>query len=85
VLDQHVLAGDAHVGRAVLHVGRRVSGTHDDQAHIGPVGADDQLAGGFRVVGGRDPCGGKQRQGFFENSALRKGKRYAVQDGDLSA
>ena len=35
VLEQHVLAGDAEVGGAVLHVGRHVGRAHDDEAHVG--------------------------------------------------
>jgi hypothetical protein len=35
MLDQHVLAGDAEVGGAVLHVGRHIGGADDDHAHIG--------------------------------------------------
>jgi hypothetical protein len=31
MLDQGVLACNAQIGRAVLHVGRRVGGAHDDQ------------------------------------------------------
>ena len=85
MLDQGVLAGNAQIGCTVLHVGGRVGGAHDDQAHVIAVGTDDEFTRGLRVVGGGDPGGGKQRQGLFENSALRKGKRNAVQDDDLSA
>jgi hypothetical protein len=45
VLDQHVLAGHAEVGAAVLHVGRHVGGAHEHDAHVGLVGRQDQLAG----------------------------------------
>ena len=54
VLEQHVLAGDADVGRAVLHVGRHVGRAHDHHRHARPVGADDQLARGLRILGRND-------------------------------
>jgi hypothetical protein len=76
VLDQHVLAGDAEVGRAVLDVGRRIGGAHDDQAHIGAIGVEDEFARGFRIVGRHDACRRQQRQGFLEDAALGEG------DGD---
>ena len=37
VLDEHVAAGDAEVGAAVLHVGGSVGGTHHDEAHVAPL------------------------------------------------
>ena len=50
VLDQHVAAGDAEVGAAVLHVGGSVGSAHHDQAQVAPVGADDELAGVLGVL-----------------------------------
>jgi len=77
VLVQHVLAGDAEVGGAVLHVGRDVAGAHDDQPHVGAVGADDELARGLGVLGRRDPRRRQQRQRFFKDAALGQGQRDA--------
>ena len=81
MLDQHVLAGHAEVGGAVLDIGRHVGGADDDDAHIGPVGADDQLARGFRVLVRHDPCGRQQRQGFVEDASLRQGDGDGRHDG----
>ncbi len=57
MLHQHVLAGDAQIGRAVLDIGRHVGGADDDQLHVGQVGVEDQLAAGLeRIVGGAMPA-----------------------------
>eukprot|EP01034_Spumella_vulgaris_P034042 gene34041-41981_t len=62
MLDQHVLAGHAEVRRAVLHIGRHVGGAHDQHAHIGVVGGQDQLARSFRILGDGDAGCFQQRQ-----------------------
>jgi hypothetical protein len=54
MLQQHILAGDAHVRRAVLHIGRHIRGAHDDDAHVGAIGGDDQLARLLRIFGRHD-------------------------------
>ena len=54
MLDQHILAGHAKIGSTVLHIGRHIRGPHNDQSHIGAIGADDQLARGLRVLGRPD-------------------------------
>jgi hypothetical protein len=71
---QHVLAGDAHVGGAVLHIGRHIGSAHDDQTHVVAVGADDQLARRFRIFGRHDAGRRQQRQGFLEDAALGQGE-----------
>ena len=38
VLEQHILAGDAQIGRAILHIGRHIGCAHDDDADFGAVG-----------------------------------------------
>ncbi len=76
VLVQHILARHADVRRAVLHVGRHVAGAHDDQAHIGTVGRQDQLARRLRVFQRDDARRFQQRQGFFEDAA------FGQRDGD---
>ena len=43
MLQHHVTAGDAQVGRAVLHVGGHVAGPHDQQPQAGIIGGQDQL------------------------------------------
>ena len=74
MLEQHVLAGDAEVRGAVLDVGRHVGGAHDDEAHVGAIGCNDQLARGLRIVVRRDAGRGQQRQGLIEDAALRRGR-----------
>ncbi len=78
VLEQHILAGHAEVGRAVLHIGRHVGGAHDDHAHARVVGRQDQLARAFRIFGDRDAGRLQQRQGFLENAALGQGQRQLL-------
>jgi len=56
VLQQHVLAGDTELGRTVLHVGRHVGSAHDHDSHLRILGADDQLAGSFRISSGAMPA-----------------------------
>ena len=72
VLDQHVAAGHAQVGAAVLDVGRHVGRAHEHHAHLGLVGREDQLAGAVRVFQHGDARGRQQRQGLFEDAALGK-------------
>jgi hypothetical protein len=78
VFVEHVLAGDAEVGGAVLDVGRDVAGAHDDEPHVGAVGADDELARGFGVLGRRDAGRRQERQGFFKDAALGQGEVIPV-------
>ena len=73
VLEQHVLAGHAEVGSAVLHVGRHVRSAHDDQPQVGIAGGQDQLARSADRGVHRNARGGEQRQGFVEYAALRQG------------
>ena len=75
VLDQRVLAGHAEVGAAVLDIGRHVAGAHQHDAHVGPVGADDQLARLLRILGDLDPGGREQRQRLVEDAALGQCQR----------
>ena len=77
MLVEHVLAGDAEVGGAVLHVGRRVGRAHEDQAHVGAARGDDELARGLRILGRRDARGVEQRQRFVEDPALGQRERDA--------
>jgi hypothetical protein len=78
VFEQDVLAGDAEVGSAVLHVRRRVGGADNDQAHIVAAGGNDQLARGFRILEWLDAGGRQKRQRLFKNSALREGDGDAI-------
>ena len=78
VLEQDILPGDAQIGAPVLDVGRDIGGTDHDDAHVGPTGADDELARGFRVLGRHDARGGQQRRGFLEDAPLREGDGDAV-------
>ena len=68
MFDQHVLAGNAQIRGTVLHVGRRIGSTHDDNAHIRTVGRNDQLARGFRIFQRFDARCRQQRQRLFENA-----------------
>jgi hypothetical protein len=70
MLQQHVLAGDAEVGGAVLHIGRHVAGADDDQLHARVVGVQDQLAAALGVVQRADAGGGQQRHGLLEDAPL---------------
>ena len=75
VLDQHVLARDAEVGRAVFDVGRHIGGAHDDHAQVRIRGRQDQLARGFRVLGDLDAGRRQQRQRLFEDTPFRQRER----------
>ena len=74
MLDQDVAPGHAKVGTAVLHIGRHIAGTHQHDAHVGLVGGQDQLAGGFGVFEHLDAGGLQQRQGFFKDTAFGEGQ-----------
>ena len=85
MLVEHVLARDAEVGGAVLHVGRHVGRAHDDEPHVGAVGGKDELARGLRILGGRDARGRKQRQRFVVDAALGEGDGNAGTAGTVRA
>jgi hypothetical protein len=70
VLVEHVLARDAQVGRAVLHVGRYVCRPDDDDPHVAAVGRQDQLPRSLGIFARRHACCGEERHGFIENAAL---------------
>ena len=44
VLDQHIFTGHAEIGRAVLHIGGHIRGANDEESHIRPIRANDELA-----------------------------------------
>ena len=73
VLHQHVLAGHAEIGGAMLNIGRHIGGTHDQQAHILQGGGDDQLATFIRVFGRHNASRRQQRQGVVENPTFGQG------------
>ena len=73
VLHQHILAGDAEIGRTMLDVGGHVGSADDQQTHIILSGRDDQLAALVRVLGGHDAGCGEQRQGIVEDAAFGQG------------
>ena len=77
VLEQHVLAGDARVGRAVLHVGRHVRWTHHEEADVGVARREDQLARSLGILVRDDARLREQRQRLVEDAALgeRDGER----------
>jgi len=75
MLGEHVLAGDAELGRAVLHVGRHIGRAHDDQAHAAPRGREDELARASGVLLRQRADARKQGTGFLEDPSL--GKRDA--------
>ena len=67
LLEQHVLAGDADVGRAVLHVGRHVARAHGHDADVG----EQQLAVVRAHLGGVDPEPVEQVERAVEERAAR--------------
>ena len=73
MLHQHVLPGHPQIGSAILHIGRHIRGAHHYQAHILPVGGEDQLAAVFRIFRRLNPCMGQQRQGLLEYAPLGEG------------
>ena len=56
VLEQHVLAGDAEIGGAILNVGRHVGRAQDDERNAGNIGCDDQLARRSWIFGCNHPA-----------------------------
>ncbi len=86
MLEQHVFAGNAQISRAILHVGRHVRRTQDDEAQVRAVAADDKLARGFRVLGRRDAGAREQWQRFVEDAALGESEsdNGRVHDCELS-
>ena len=84
MLQEHVATGNADIRCAMLDIGRRVRGAHDDDADIGPVGIDDQLARGLRMLERNDARRCQERQGFLEDAALRQGDGDAVH-GEIRA
>ncbi len=74
MLQQHILAGHAEIGGAVLHIGRDVGRADDDHVHMRIVSRQDQLARGFRIFGDLDAGSLQQRQGFFKDAAFGQGQ-----------
>ena len=70
MLQQGVLAGDAQVGTAVLHISGYIGGAHHQHAYTGLVGGENQLARFFRVVQHLNAGCAQQRQGFFKDAAF---------------
>ena len=83
VLKQHILAGDAEIGGAVLHIGWYVAGADDDQLYAQVVGIQDQLAAGLGVFCCLKTGGLEQWQGLFEDASLgeRDGEPLVVGHG----
>src|SRR4026207_270753 len=63
-------AGSAGGGAAVRHVGGGVGRPHDDEAHVGSAGLEDQLARVLAVPLGRDARARRERRGFVEEPPL---------------
>ena len=76
MLQQHVLASDAQIGRAELYVGWRVGSPHEYQAEIGPVGTDNEFSGNFRILQEPNPGPLEQWERLIKDPALGQG------DGD---
>src|SRR5712691_3132862 len=70
VLEQHVLARDAELRRAVLDVSRNIGRTHDEQPQVAAARAQNEFARGVGIVERLDPRSSKQRQRFIENPAF---------------
>src|SRR5215470_135850 len=66
VLEQHVLSSDAQVSRTILNISRHIRIAHDDEPHIRPAAANDQLARCLRILLGDDARRSEKRQGFLE-------------------
>jgi len=74
MLDERVLAGDAQVGTAVLHVGRHVRGPYQNHANVRLIGGENELARLLRIFKHFDAGCSKQRQGFVKNSPFGQGQ-----------
>ena len=70
VFHQHVLAGNAEVGRAVFDISRHVGGADHQQAYTRLRGVQHQLAGSIRVIGRRNADACQQRHRLLENTAF---------------
>ena len=81
LLQQHVLAGDADVGRAVLDVGGHVAGPHRHDAGVG----EQQLALVGADLAGIDPDAVQQIKGALEQRTARHGDGQAVAHASASS
>ena len=72
MLQQHVLAGDADVGRAVLDVRRHIGGAQHDKRYVRTIGRNDQFAGRRQVLVRHETGGRQQRQRLVEDAPLRE-------------
>ena len=80
VLDQHVLARDADVGSAVLHVRRDIGRPQEHELDARPVGREDQLARRVGIFGRHDARRLDQRQRLVEVAPLGQGDRQRGHD-----
>jgi hypothetical protein len=72
MLGKHVLARDAEIGSAVLHVCRCIGRAHHDHAHVAALGRDHQLARALRILLRTNARALEQRRGLLEDAALRQ-------------
>ena len=56
MFQQHILAGDAEVGRAVLHISRHIGSADNHHAHVSAIGGDDQFARLLGMLGWHNAC-----------------------------
>ena len=75
VLHQDIRAGNAQVGRAKLHIGGHVTGTHDEQAQIGAIGLQDEPSGRVRIFSRPNAHALEHGKGLLEEAALGQGQR----------
>ncbi|OIQ64109.1 hypothetical protein GALL_543450 [mine drainage metagenome] len=74
IFAQHVESGHADVGAAVAHIGGYIAGAHQHHPHIGPVGRQDELAGGFGIARHGDARAFQHGQRVVENPSLGQGE-----------
>jgi hypothetical protein len=61
---EHILTGDAEIGRAVRDVRRHVGRANEHDRHVRTARRQDQFARTPRILGRRDPRRREQRQRF---------------------
>src|SRR5690625_1680642 len=80
MLIEHVLAGNADVSSAVLHIGGHISGAPNDELQIGRARRQDEASGGLWVFQHLYACLTQQWEGFLENPAFGQGQGDGLVD-----
>src|SRR5665213_2465776 len=75
MLQEYILAGDAHISSSILHIGWHIGGADDDDAQGRYRCRQYKFVRRIRILKNFDTGRSQERQGFLVDAALGKSKR----------